>query len=101
MVNSPLAFRVSEPEDCPDVGRIVRRRIDPRPGRALEIFGHAIEYLTDEYVHRGGQLSAHSADVEAIQVLMSINREIYLACPAVPTFRERLRRWLGQGESCV
>ena len=27
-----------------------RRRISPQAGHALEILGHAIEYLTDEFV---------------------------------------------------
>jgi hypothetical protein len=71
------------------------RRIDPRSGRALEILGHAIEYLADEYVHQGGSLSAHNGQVEAVQVLMAANRAIYFACPQVPTLGERLRRWLG------
>jgi hypothetical protein len=73
------------------------RRIDPRSGRALEILGHAIEYLTDEYVHEGGSLCAHNSQVEAVQLLMAVNRAIYFACPEVPTLGERLRRWLGFG----
>jgi len=71
-----------------------RRRISPEAGHALEILGHAIEYLTDEYVHEGGSFSAHDPQVEAIQFLMARNREIYFACPEVPTFGERLRGWL-------
>ncbi len=31
-----------------------RRRISPQAGHALEILGHAIEYLADEYVHQAG-----------------------------------------------
>jgi len=34
-----------------------RRRITPRAGHALEILGHAIEYLTDEFVHRQSNFS--------------------------------------------
>jgi hypothetical protein len=72
-----------------------RRRIDPQSGRALEILGHAIEYLTDEYVHAGGSLCAHNAQIEAVQLLMASNRAIYFACPRVPSFGERVRHWLG------
>jgi hypothetical protein len=72
-----------------------RRRIDPRSGHALEILGHSIEYLADEYVHQGGSLCAHNGQVEALQLLMAANRAIYFACPEVPTLGERLRRWLG------
>ena len=70
------------------------RRISAEAGHALEILGHAIEYLTDEYVHEGGSFSAHDPRVEAIQLLMARNREIYFACPAIRTIGERLRNWL-------
>ena len=71
-----------------------RRRISPQAGHALEILGHAIEYLTDEYVHEGGLLSAHDPRLEAVQLLMARNREIYFACPEVPTLSDRIRSWL-------
>lgn len=71
-----------------------RRRISPEAGHALEILGHAIEYLTDEFVRAGGPLSVHDARVEAVQLLMRLNREIYLACPEVPTPADRLRALL-------
>jgi hypothetical protein len=67
-----------------------RRRIDPQAGRALEILGHAIEYLTDEFVHAGGSLCANDAQLEAVQILMALNRQIYFDCPEVPTCSERL-----------
>jgi hypothetical protein len=61
--------------------RSVRRRTTPEAGFALEVLGHAIEYLADEYVHEGGMLSSvERADprVEALRVLMAANREVYL-----------------------
>jgi hypothetical protein len=70
------------------------RRISPEAGHALEILGHAIEYLTDEFVHAGGSLSAHDAQLEAVQLLMAVNRQIYFDCPEVPTFGERWRSLL-------
>jgi hypothetical protein len=70
-------------------GRAHRRRISPEAGHALEILGHAIEYLSDEFVHAGGSLTAHDAQVEAVQLLMGINRQIYFECPVVPSFGER------------
>jgi hypothetical protein len=72
-----------------------RRSISPQAGRALEVLGHAIEYLTDEYVHQGGSLCAQSGQLEAVQLLMAANRAVYFACPRVPTLGARLRRWLG------
>jgi hypothetical protein len=71
-----------------------RRRISPEAGHALEILGHAIEYLADEYVNEGGSFSAHDPRLEAVQLLMARNREIYFACPEVPSISDRLRSWL-------
>jgi len=68
-----------------------RRRISPESGRALEILGHAIEYLTDEYIQSEKQVSAHDPDVEAVQLLMALNRKVYYECPESPTLTERLR----------
>jgi hypothetical protein len=74
--------------------RASRRRITPEAGRALEKLGHAIEYLTDELVHRGDTLSASNPDMAAMQLLMALNRQIYFECPEVATFGARLRTWL-------
>jgi hypothetical protein len=71
-----------------------RRKISPEAGRALEILGHAIEYLTDEFVRAGGPLSVHDGQVEAVQLLMRLNREIYSGCPEVPTLADRFRALL-------
>lgn len=81
-------------------GRNVRRRrISPQAGRALEILGHAIEYLTDEYVHRGGSFSSGDPQLEAVQLLMAANRAIYFECPEVPSFANRCLKWLGIGST--
>lgn len=71
-----------------------RRRISREAGRALEILGHAIEYLADENVHEGRSFSANDPRVKAIRLLMAVNRQIYFECPVVPTMTERLRRFL-------
>src|ERR1700730_13029736 len=76
-------------------GRTARRHITPQAGFALQALGHAIEYLADEYVHAAGNIpSIHSTDprVEAIQMLMAANREVYYGCPIVPSLSQRLRR---------
>lgn len=71
-----------------------RRRITPQAGRALEILGHAIEYLADEFVEHGGNLSVNDGQVQAMQLLMSLNRAIYFECPEIPTFGERCTAFL-------
>jgi len=76
-----------------------RRRISPEAGRALEMLGHAIEYLSDEFAlecmtHKGMAVDGAPPQVMAIELLMARNREIYFACPEVPTLGERLRSLL-------
>ena len=66
-----------------------RRRITPEAGHALEILGHAIEYLTDEFVYEDQALSTRSAQLQAVQMLMALNRQVYFECPEAPTFGER------------
>jgi hypothetical protein len=66
-----------------------RRRITPEAGHALEILGHAIEYLTDEFVYEDHAFSARSAQLQAVQMLMALNRQVYFECPEAPTFGER------------
>jgi hypothetical protein len=70
-----------------------RRRISSQAGHALEKLGHAIDYLTDEYIHEGGTFVRRDAKLQAIEILMATNREIYFACPQVPTLGERLHAW--------
>jgi hypothetical protein len=71
-----------------------RRRIDPQAGHALEILGHAIEYLADEFVHAGGSFSADNGQLQAVQLLMALNRQVYFECPEVPPFSKRLLSFL-------
>jgi hypothetical protein len=86
-----VPIRTTVPAAVSGRGVVRRRRISPQAGRALEILGHAIEYLTDEFIYAGGSFSAHDGQVEAVQLLMGLNREIYFDCPEVPSFAERFR----------
>ncbi len=76
-----------------------RRRISPEAGHALEILGHAIEYLTDEFIYSGGSFFARDPRLEAVQLLMAANRAIYFDCPEVPTLGQRCRSMLRLRES--
>jgi hypothetical protein len=82
---------VSAPAGFATGVRRKRRRITPRAGHALEKLGHAIEYLTDEFVLEAASFSANNAQVEAVQLLMALNREVYFECPEAPTLGERWR----------
>jgi hypothetical protein len=76
---------------------VVRRRLSQEGGRALEILGHAIEYLADEYaldVERSGVLGCADPRIEAIQMLKVLNRAVYYSGVEVQPVFGRVRRWL-------
>jgi hypothetical protein len=68
-----------------------QRRITPEAGRGIEKLGHAIEYLTDEFVHDGCAVVEDNGRLQAIRLLAALNRQIYFACGVEPAFRERVR----------
>jgi hypothetical protein len=78
------------------ISTIRRRSISPQAGKALSILGHAIEYLSDEFIHDydGVTQVGMSAQIRAIQILMAANRQVYFECPEMPTVMERIRRVL-------
>ena len=90
---STQAFQASAAVAPSTSRQFARRQITPEAGKALEKLGHAIEYLTDEFVHSGASFNANNAQLEAVQLLMALNRKVYFECPQVPTLAERLR-WL-------
>jgi hypothetical protein len=69
-----------------------QRRISPQAGRALEILGHAIEYLVDETLvdYADAPDSWLKGRTEAIQLLMATNRQIYFECPEVSKLSDRV-----------
>lgn len=80
----PLEMRMKE------VSRQLRpRKISAQSGRALEILGHAIDYLADEYSYNNSALDPNAPEIQAMQLLMLLNRQIYLACPITLTVGER------------
>ena len=79
------------------VGLAVRRRVSPTAGHALEILGHAIDYLTDEYIQHGGQFHPGDPKLKAIELLMTANRTIYFECPVIPSLGQRFLRLFGIG----
>jgi hypothetical protein len=68
----------------------VRRRPSASQGHALEVLGHAIEYLIDSYVATAST-TASMADTEATQILMRLSREIFTECPEIIPFRQQMR----------
>jgi hypothetical protein len=92
---SPIRFAVPDSE----VARPLpprRRRITPEGGRALEKLSHAIEYLTDEYIHQGGSRGVSQDYDCAVQLLLTLRKQVYLDAPEVGSLRERCRTFLAQ-----
>jgi hypothetical protein len=71
------------------------RRPTATQGRAIEILGHAIEYLVDSRLASADEFCSPAAQ-EAIQLLSRANREVYLTAAEVRPGRGRVvRRLLG------
>ncbi|HWZ50744.1 MAG TPA: hypothetical protein VNW54_04695 [Granulicella sp.] len=85
-------FRRSGEAGQPDQ-RPSLRRPTPAQGRALEILGHAIEYLVDSRLASAGVLS-RTDEQEAIKLLSRLNREIFAECPEILPTGARVKRWL-------
>ena len=84
------------------IAPVSRRKITPQAGKAIEMLAHALEYLSDEC--RDSELADPfwRARIAAVELLMALNRDIYMECPAMPTAgarcRELLRRCFDPGE---
>ena len=44
-----------------------------------------------EFVQSGASFSSDNSQLEAVQLLMALNRRVYFECPEVPTLGARLR----------
>lgn len=101
-VSSRVAFTVVGSDAAPArevVGQRRRRKMSPETGRAIEMLGHAIDYLADELALEcaTGEVRVRSGAhprVVAIEMLKARNREVYLSCPEAPSLGERLNHWL-------
>lgn len=78
------------------VRTLIRRRPSPQQGRALELLGHAVEYLVDSRLYFA---ETDLNDQLAVQTLMRLNREVFAECAEVVPMRRRLTRrlksWMG------
>lgn len=89
-----FSARVSSAAGTVPLRRKCRRSISPQAGRALELLGHAIEYLADEFIHEQGEFTSRNPQIKAMQILMALNRQVYFECPEVPSLTERFRSLL-------
>lgn len=73
--------------------RPTRRHATPEQGRALEILGHAVEYLVDSRLFLIDQ-PASSADHDATRLLMQSSRNLFSECAEVVPIADRIRLWM-------
>ena len=74
-----------------------RRRLTPQAGHALEILGHAVEYLSDEFMHEYPlSISERAGRMQAIELIMYRNRQVYFECPEIPSIRDRFVAFIRQ-----
>jgi hypothetical protein len=95
----PSLYNPIPPKPTPDglnyVDLGTPRRASQMQGRALEILGHAVEYLVDSRMFMIDQPSTR-ADAEAVQLLMLLSRHVFAECAEVTPPTRRLRHWISQ-----
>jgi hypothetical protein len=77
----------------PPQRRGLRRIISREQGCALEMIGHAVDYLNDCYLHEGAEdeiIDFRGPTMEAIQILISIQRQVLHSLPLTEPFTQRL-----------
>ena len=91
-MSSTAADPITLAETCSTAECIAKpRRITPQAARALDKLAHAIEYLTDEFVmEQGAPPFRGDGRLRAIELLMNLNRQIYMSCPEEVRLRDRL-----------
>ena len=71
----------------------VRRRGNAEQGRALEMLGHAVEYLADSRLFLLEEVNQRDED-EAMQILMRMSRAVFSECPEVVPMGARIGLWM-------
>lgn len=74
-------------------GSIRRQKHLPRRSRrAHRILGHAIEYVANEFLHDATPPGPRNSRLQAVQLLMALDRRVCSDAEEVPAFAER-RFW--------
>lgn len=68
-----------------------RKRSTPQQGQALEILGHAIEYLVDSRLFDQWE---SPSDAAAVHLLMGCSRAVYADCEEMHPWHQRIQRAL-------
>ena len=87
---SPFQFGGHEParQQTP-----IRRRTTPQQGRALEVLGHAIEYLVDSRLFDQWETPA---DAAAVHLLMERSHAVFADCTEIVPWHQRVQQALAR-----
>lgn len=88
---NPLFALTATPDLPPLRPRITRRRNTPQQGRAIELLGHAIDYLVDSRLHEGGP---QRTDNQAIRILMACSRAVFEEGAVIVPVHQRVSHWV-------
>jgi len=87
----PAAWEEIIPAEQPDQ----RRFVTFRAWRTLRTLRHAIEYVAEEFLHDSVPPSIHNPRLQAVQLLMELQSDVYADCPEIPRLFELAARKLG------
>lgn len=90
--NPPIAVSDRLTHTVKPSGRRGRRIISREQGCALEMIGHAVDYLNDQYLLQGPDdevLSFESPAMEAVWILIASQRELLRSLPVAEPLRRR------------
>lgn len=91
VLHLPTISLTATPQLPPRERKPVRRRTNPQQGRALEVLGHAIEYLVDSRLPEGG---VSKAENQALRMLMACSRSVFEDGVEVAPVRQRVHAWV-------
>ena len=84
---------IGSPEQRPSYYPKLHRVITREQGRALEMIGHAVDYLQDCYLHEGDDdeiLDFRGPKMDAVRILVSAQRQIHRSLPLAEPLTVRL-----------
>ncbi len=69
------------------------RKGNMQQGKALEVLGHALEYLQDSRMFLIDEPTS-CAEEEAVKILAGLSRAVFAECAEVKPFSRRWRDWI-------
>ena len=89
VVSSNHTARLPEP---PSANGRMRRKITREQGCALEVIGHAVDYLNDSYLYEGADdeiIDFSGPSMDAVRILISAQRQILSSLPLAEPLPQR------------